>query len=288
MNERTVARKGQDLLSRGVVRVSVVSVGARGSLVEVVAERGAMRMAAKYLAARQEVLWLHMTTGPQDLLGEVNVPDWELADVVIDELQAVPGTQAVRTYPILDYLRLAKDWDPGLLSAEERTALDEQNEFRTPFYEMGFDAPALDPMDRRIGEELARNGRATFVDLGRAAGVSESTVRRRVARLVSTGRIAFRAVFDPKHLGLPLTAVLKLSVAPVHLTSVCAAVAGDSRIRNALVLTGSAAVLVQVDVTTRRDLLDLLATHPMMEHVGSVETSVVLQSAKRSRTQFDV
>lgn len=288
MHERTVARKGQELLTSGIVRVSAVSVGTRGSLIEVVAERGAMRMAAKYLAARPEVLWLHMTTGPRDLLGEVNVPDRELADVVIDELQAVPGTQTVRTYPILEYLRLAKDWDPGLLSTEERCALEAQNEFRTPFYELGPDAPPLDPVDRRIGEELTRSGRATFVDLSRATGTSESTVRRRVARLVATGRLAFRAVFDPKHLGLPLTAVLKLIVPPAQLGQVCASVTNDSRIRNAMVLAGAAGVLVQIDVAARRDLFEFMTTHPIMEHVTSVETSVVLQSAKRSRTQFDV
>lgn len=288
MHERTVARRGQDLFDRGVVRVAAVSAGSPGTIIEAETERGAVRMAAKSLAARQDVSWLHLTTGRSDILGEITIPDADLADVVIDELQAIPGARRVRTNPSLNYLRVAKDWNPGVLRSEESRRLAEQNEFVTPAYEVRWNAPALDAVDEKLCAELTGSGRATFVDLSRTSGVSESTVRRRVAKLVAGGRIAFRAVFAPRHVGLPMTVVMRLSVPPRYLSEVTQLVSAESRIRNAILTTGQFAILIQLDIASRTDLQEVLSNHPMLELVDHVETAVVLKSAKRSRIQFDV
>lgn len=288
MHERTVARRGQDMLDRGLVRVAAVSAGSPGTIIEAETERGAVRMAAKSLAARQDVSWLHLTTGRSDILGEITIPDADLADVVIDELQAIPGARRVRTNPSLHYLRVAKDWNPGVLTTGELRQLAEQNEFVTPAYEVRWNAPELDVVDERICAELTRSGRTTFVDLSRSAGVSESTVRRRLTKLVTSGRIAIRAVFAPRHVGLPMTVIMRLSVPPRHLTKVIELVSAESRIRNAILTTGQFDILIQMDVASREDLREVLSAHPMVRLVDHVETAVVLKSAKRSRIQFDV
>lgn len=288
MHERTVARRAQDMIDRGLVRVAAVSAGAPGTIIEVETERGAVRMAAKALANRPDVSWLHLTTGRSDLLGEVTVPDVGLAEVVIDELQAIPGARRVRTNPSLDYLRVAKDWNPGVLTPDESVNMAEQNEFVTPAYEVRPNAPGLDPVDEKLCTELARSGRATFVDLSRTTGVSESTVRRRMSKLVAGGYMAIRAVFAPRRVGLPISVVMRLSVPPRHLTQVSRLVAAESRIRNAMLTTGQFDILIQLDVASRADLRDFLAKHPMMMHIDHVESAVVLRSAKRSRIQFDV
>lgn len=288
MHERTVARRGQDMLDRGLVRVAAVSAGSPGTIIEAETERGAVRMAAKSLAARPDVSWLHLTTGRSDLLGEITIPDTDLADVVIDELQAIPGARRMRTNPSLHYLRVAKDWNPGVLTLEESRQMAEQNEFVTPAYEVRWNVPALDAVDEKLCAELTRSGRSTFVDLSRTAGVSESTVRRRVAKLATGGRIAIRAVFAPRHVGLPMTVIMRLSVRPRYLTKVAELVSAESRIRNAILTTGQFDILIQLDIASRADLQEVLSSHPMMELVDHVETAVVLKSAKRSRIQFDV
>lgn len=288
LHERSVARRGQEMIDRGLVRVVAVSAGAPGTIVEVETERGSVRMAAKALANRPDVSWLHLTTGRSDLVGEVTVPDIGLAEVVIDELQAIPGARRVRTNPSLDYLRVAKDWDPRVLAPAESENLAEQNEFVTPAYEVRPNVPGLDSVDEKLSAELTRSGRATFVDLSRTTGVSESTVRRRMSKLVAGGQIAIRAVFAPRRVGLPMTVVIRLSVPPRHLTQVSQMVAAETRIRNAMLTTGRFDILIQLDVASRADLRTVLANHPMMKHVDRVETAVVLRSAKRSRIQFEV
>lgn len=287
LTERTVARRGAELIESGRVRVVGVSVEALGTIVEVTTERGAGRMAARYLAARPDVSWLHMMTGRRDLIGEVNVRDGQLADVAIDELQAVPGAREVRIRPSIGYLRLAKDWDPGVLTREEIEALAPHASAGTPDYRFE-PVTEMDPVDRRLAAELATDGRLPYVELARSAGLSESTVRRRVAHLVSTGRLALRAVFDPALIGLPVTAVIQLTCRPSALAALCEAVAADPAIRNAQVVTGPSGVLLQVDLASRRALFDFLHTHPAAQLADSVESAMVLRSVKRSTVELHV
>ena len=82
----------------------------------------------------------------------------------------------------------------------------------------------LDELDRKILEELERDGRATLADVGAAVGLSASAVKRRVDRLESTGVIVgYAAIVDPAAIGDRLDAFIELycadSVAPGDLLS---------------------------------------------------------------------
>jgi len=47
----------------------------------------------------------------------------------------------------------------------------------------------MDPLDNQITEILKENSRAKFVDIGKAVGLSEGAVRRRVRKLIEKGII---------------------------------------------------------------------------------------------------
>jgi len=99
----------------------------------------------------------------------------------------------------------------------------------------------VEEIDRRIVSLLTRNGRMSFTELARQAGLSVSAVHQRVRRLEQDGVIkGYAAMFDPEDVGLPLTAFV--SVKPFdasapddlpqrleHLTAIeaCHSVAGD-------------------------------------------------------------
>src|SRR5262245_26350648 len=59
----------------------------------------------------------------------------------------------------------------------------------------------LDDVDRMVLRELRRDPRASFAQIGVAAGVSDRTVARRYARLRETGAIAVVGIVDPSRLG---------------------------------------------------------------------------------------
>jgi Lrp/AsnC family leucine-responsive transcriptional regulator len=99
----------------------------------------------------------------------------------------------------------------------------------------------VEETDRKIVSLLARNGRMSFTELARQAGLSVSAVHQRVRRLEQDGVIkGYVAVFDPDDVGLPLTAFVSIkpfdAAAPddlpqrlEHLAAIeaCYSVAGD-------------------------------------------------------------
>jgi Lrp/AsnC family transcriptional regulator, leucine-responsive regulatory protein len=99
----------------------------------------------------------------------------------------------------------------------------------------------VEQIDRKIVLLLARNGRMSFTELAKQAGLSVSAVHQRVRRLEQDGVIkGYAAIFNPEDVGLPLTAFVSIkpfdAAAPddlpqrlEHLTAIeaCHSVAGD-------------------------------------------------------------
>jgi Lrp/AsnC family leucine-responsive transcriptional regulator len=70
----------------------------------------------------------------------------------------------------------------------------------------------LEETDRRILDLLRRDGRVSYTELARVAGLSVSAVHQRVRRLEQRGVIrGYRAVVDDAALGRPLTAFVALT-----------------------------------------------------------------------------
>jgi Lrp/AsnC family leucine-responsive transcriptional regulator len=76
----------------------------------------------------------------------------------------------------------------------------------------------FDRTDRRILGELAEDGRVSFAELGRRVNLSAPAVAERVQRLERAGVIVgYRAELDPRALGYPLTALVRVRPAPGRL-----------------------------------------------------------------------
>jgi Lrp/AsnC family transcriptional regulator, leucine-responsive regulatory protein len=131
---------------------------------------------------------------------------------------------------------------------------------------------------------LARNGRMSFTELGRQAGLSVSAVHQRVRRLEQDGVIkGYAAMFNPEDVGLPLTAFV--SVKPFdasapddlpqrleHLAAIeaCHSVAGDEN------------YILKVRVPSPVALEDLIYQIRTLGGV-STRTTVVLSTAYENR-----
>ncbi len=142
----------------------------------------------------------------------------------------------------------------------------------------------MEEIDRKIVSLLARNGRMSFTELARQAGLSVSAVHQRVRRLEQDGVIkGYAAMFDPEDLGLPLTAFV--SVKPLdaaapddlpqlleHLAAIeaCHSVAGDEN------------YILKVRVASPTALEDLLYQIRTLGRV-STRTTVVLSTPYENR-----
>jgi len=83
------------------------------------------------------------------------------------------------------------------------------------------DALLIDATDRRIVGELTADGRLSFAELGRRVSLSPPAVADRVQRLERTGVITgYRAEIDPRAVGYPLTAIVRVKPSPGRLPKI--------------------------------------------------------------------
>jgi Lrp/AsnC family transcriptional regulator, leucine-responsive regulatory protein len=76
----------------------------------------------------------------------------------------------------------------------------------------------VDDTDRKIIGELTADGRVSLAELGRRVNLSSPAVAERVQRLERSGVITgYRAELDPRALGYPLTAIVRVKPAPGQL-----------------------------------------------------------------------
>src|ERR1700723_3043082 len=143
---------------------------------------------------------------------------------------------------------------------------------------------SVEETDRKIVSLLARNGRMSFTELARQAGLSVSAVHQRVRRLEQEGVIkGYAAIFNPEDVGLPLTAFVSVkpfdAAAPddlpqrlQHLAAIeaCHSVAGDEN------------YILKVRVASPAALEDLLYQIRTQGGV-STRTTVVLSTPYENR-----
>jgi Lrp/AsnC family leucine-responsive transcriptional regulator len=142
----------------------------------------------------------------------------------------------------------------------------------------------VEDIDRKILGLLCRDGRISFTELARQAGLSVSATHQRVRRLERRGLIkGYAAVIDPADAGLPLTAFVSIKpfdpAAPddaperlAHLPAIeaCHSVAGEEN------------YILKVRVATPTDLEDLLQQIRAAAGV-STRTTIVLSTPYENR-----
>jgi Lrp/AsnC family leucine-responsive transcriptional regulator len=133
----------------------------------------------------------------------------------------------------------------------------------------------VEEIDRKIVSLLTRNGRMSFTELARQAGLSVSAVHQRVRRLEQDGVIkGYVAVFDPDDVGLPLTAFISIkpfdAAAPddlpqrlEHLAAIeaCHSVAGDENYILKVRVTSPVATQRRSPVCSRQGVAREITSH---------------------------
>jgi len=142
----------------------------------------------------------------------------------------------------------------------------------------------VEEIDRQILGLLARDGRMSFTDLGKATGLSTSAVHQRVRRLEQRGVIrGYGAVIDPEAVGLSLTAFI--SVTPLDQAApddVPDRLAELPEIEACHSVAGEENYILKVRVATPGALEQLLARIRASASV-STRTTIVLSTPYESR-----
>jgi Lrp/AsnC family transcriptional regulator, regulator for asnA, asnC and gidA len=115
----------------------------------------------------------------------------------------------------------------------------------------------LDGIDIAIITHLQQDGRTPYTTIAKDLGISEASVRQRVARLINRKVIQIVAVSSPLDLGL-LWSQVHLRVAGDRLDEVARTVAQLAEVDYVSVCAGSFDIIVGVVSKDREDLQDLL------------------------------
>ena len=133
--------------------------------------------------------------------------------------------------------------------------------------------PILDDLDRRIVMALQVNGRASWKQIAKALGSTESTVTRRGQQLLSSRTVAVTGVLDHLRCGLGISVYMRFRARPGRAIQVAEAIAALSMPRFVSVVMGSFDVVAEVVVPSHRDVL------VMLDHLERIEDVVESQSA---------
>ncbi|MBD8869538.1 Lrp/AsnC family transcriptional regulator [Nocardioides donggukensis] len=142
----------------------------------------------------------------------------------------------------------------------------------------------MEDTDRLILTLLGADGRMSYTDLGKAAGLSTSAVHQRVKRLEARGLIkGYGATVDHAQIGLPLTAFI--SIRPIDASAPDDSperLAGIVEIESCWSVAGDESYILKVRVSTPTDLEDLLARIRAAANV-STRTTIVLSTPYENR-----
>jgi len=278
--ERTVARRGTQLLRTGVVTVVAVSPHGMPLLLRGTCRPGLGRPAATALAGRPETSFCYLTTGQSELVAEVFCEPSRLSTFMFDEMAGIPGVRDLTADTVTRYYRTIHEWQPDLLTPAEAAAL-------APFPQptpqpRRTDGAVFSREERSIVRALREDGRRSHDELARAAGTSESTVRRRLEALRREEKVFIRAVVEPDVLGLPVEALLWIRCRPHCVDGLGRALLGSPFVRYIAAMTGEYQLVADVTLPDIAALHEFVGGAEWSRQADSVHTGLVLKALKRS------
>jgi Lrp/AsnC family transcriptional regulator, leucine-responsive regulatory protein len=146
---------------------------------------------------------------------------------------------------------------------------NEQRQRRANAYE----GSLLDEIDRRVLEELGADGRVTMAELGRRINLSAPAVAERVQRLERSGVITgYRAVIEPKAIGFPLAAVVRVRPASRQLHTIPEIARDTPEVVECYRITGEDCFFLKLHL---RSIDDLEAILDRFVEFGQTTTSII-------------
>jgi Lrp/AsnC family transcriptional regulator, leucine-responsive regulatory protein len=138
---------------------------------------------------------------------------------------------------------------------------------------VAYEPNLLDEINRRLLDELQRDGRIAFAELGRRVGLSAPAVAERVGRLEREGVITgYRAEVDPRAIGYQLAAVVRVRPFARQIHKIPEIAAQTPEIVECERITGEDCYLLRLHVRAMDDLEPVL---DRFTPFGQTTTSIV-------------
>ncbi|MGI5498973.1 Lrp/AsnC family transcriptional regulator [Lentzea sp. CA-135723] len=295
LSELTVARRYRRMVRTGMIRViGVVDPGALGQsrwMVRLRCRPGSATAMAESLAQREDISWVALSAAGAEVTFAVRSRSQEQRDDLLSHrLPRAAAVLDLQASAILHQFVGGRGhyWAAltGALTAEQEAALGSAG---NPFTER----PAvrqvqLSAQDEKVLAALAADGRASFVDLGAASGLTPGRAARRMHALVAAGVVHVDVEVAPEALGFRTRANLWLRVHPGRIKEVGRATAGMPEVGFAAAVTGPHNLHAVVQCRDLDHLFEFTTGRlGGLPGVETMEVSPVLRQLKQAGTRVD-
>ncbi|MGW2649054.1 AsnC family transcriptional regulator [Streptomyces sp. NPDC001393] len=256
----TAARRWARLSQEGLAWVTAYRPDLAGqlgdpvnALVTAVCAPGRLSEIAYTFATHPEILSVEIVSGDGDLHLTVSATDRHaFAEYMLGPFAEVDGLLQSSTCWVTRLYKEGSKWRLRALSPAQVRQLRNA----APADRAAASRTAVDAVDERIVTALSADGRASYAALAEAAAVSEPTLRRRLRRLLDTGRVAVRCDVAWEAAGWPVPTVVALRVPADRLDETARALSARPDTRLVATCVGEADLLVSAWLPSLAD------THP--------------------------
>lgn len=283
VSDRTIARRYRRLCAEAGLRVVAVRdaerLGQDQWMLRLRCAPDSATVIADALAKRPDTAWIGLASGGTEIacMTRPRSPG-DHDDLLLGKLPRTPTVVEIRAQQLLHrFYGGPTGW------VQKFRALSEEQVAALRAAAPEAEGPArLEPEDGPLLAALERDGRATYPELQRATGRSESAVKRRLAALIGSGAVYIDVEYRSEVLGYPKGALLWITTAPSAMHSVGAALAGHDEVAFAAATAGPSHVVV---TALLRDTAHLYAylSGPLgrLEGVRHVEAMPFLRRVKQ-------
>ena len=139
----------------------------------------------------------------------------------------------------------------------------------------------MDEIDRAILSFLQKDGRTRFTEIAKELGVTEGTVRNRVAKLQEAHALQIIGMVDPRRIGYDAPAIIGVSIQPPYLEEAAAQIAAWPEVSYLIMVSGEFDLMVEVLCRDRKHLAAFLRERlQQVTGVQRTQTSMILHTYK--------
>ncbi|MFG2366336.1 Lrp/AsnC family transcriptional regulator [Streptomyces mirabilis] len=283
VSDQTIARRFRRLSAEGGLRVVAVRdaerLGQSQWMLRLRCAPDSAETIAEALAKRPDTAWIGLASGGTEVVCMTRPRSpGDHDDLLLGKLPRTPSIMEIRAHQILNRFF---GGPTGWISRFDALT-DEQIAALRPRLPDPSGPVRIDPEDEPLVAALERDGRATYPELQRATGRSESVVKRRLAALLASGAVYVDVEYYSETLGYGCAAVLWITAAPAALHSVGEALATHDEIAFAAATAGPSNIVVTAVARDTAGLYAYLSGRlGTLEGVQHVETTPFLRRIKQ-------
>ncbi|WP_328967814.1 Lrp/AsnC family transcriptional regulator [Streptomyces sp. NBC_00239] len=254
----TLARRWERLTATGDAWISGLGLrtGRRPpcmAWVEIGCAAGRSPAVGRVLAGDAHTLGVEHVTGGRDLLAFVAVPDLHaLYRYLTQRVQRIPGVVTTRSSMVTSVHCAPDRWRLDQLTPAQVAQLT--GRAGRPL-QLSAAAPAgMTDEDRPLVLALASDARRSVASLAREFAMSESTVRRRLARLEAGHSLRYSCALAARLSGWPVSATVWAEVSEYEVADCAAVAAGIRETRTCMSVSGPWNFMISARLRTTEDL----------------------------------